>query len=167
MSACLNLLTLQSHPLKETVFPCCVVSLGQSTQTRDIKWGSGKEGVNILSNAKVSRAGGEFSQLPGLPNAFALLRFLLGSVQGHTEHRLSVAGQQVSFPSNFTLHHSSSGPKMQTDTAALHPPQFCFLKRQRHFQHVGILIHYTFTDRPDFSHLSSIIDMRHSGHDVL
>lgn len=40
------------------------MDLGQSTQTRDIKWVSGKEAVNILS--KVSRASGELSQLPGL-----------------------------------------------------------------------------------------------------
>ena len=54
------------------------MALGQSTQTRDIKWVSGKEGANILSNAKVSRAGGELSQLPRLRNAFSLCSVFLG-----------------------------------------------------------------------------------------
>lgn len=83
-------------PLKEVVFPCCEVDRGQSTQTRDIKWVSGKEAVNILS--KVSRASGELSRLPGAPKCFHSAAFLLGSVQGHTEHRLSGAKQDSGSP---------------------------------------------------------------------
>lgn len=101
-----NLLTVLC--LKETVFACCEVDWGQSTQTRDIKWVSGKEAVNILS--KVSRASGELSQLPRLQNAFTLVLFFW--VQYKDTQSM-----------NYLWHNRTAGhhvsncplPKMQTD----------------------------------------------------
>ncbi len=132
LSACLNLLTLQLHPLKECVFPCCEVGLGQSTQTRDIKWVSGKEGVNILSNAKVSWAGKELSQLPGLQNAFALLPFFW--VQYKDTQSKDCMGHNKTaglLTSNLTSHHFSSGAKMQTDTTPLSAKRTSVLLSQK------------------------------------
>lgn len=64
--------------LKEAVFPGCEVNLGHSAKTRDIKWVSGSQAVNINKS------------LPGR------WRAPLGSVQGHTEHKQSVAWSEES-----------------------------------------------------------------------
>lgn len=102
----------QLHGQEETVCPCCEVG----TRTRDIKWVSGKEGVNILSNAKVSQGGGELSQLPGLRNASALLSFLWVQYKD-TQNTDCLWHRRTAslLTSTFTLHHYSSGTKIKTD----------------------------------------------------
>lgn len=109
LTTCLN---VHLYPLKETVFSCCKVGLGQSTQTRDIKWVFGKRGVNILSNAKKSPGpGGELSQLPELQNAFALLCVFWVQYKD-TQITDSLWHNRTSglLSSDFTLHHYSYDP---------------------------------------------------------
>lgn len=88
----------QLHLLKETVLRCHKVGLGQSTKTRDIKWVSGKEGVNILSNAKVSQASGESSPNCQGSKMLSLCWVSSGfSTRTHSAQTVcGITGQQVS-----------------------------------------------------------------------
>lgn len=83
----------RSHRRK--MYSTVKVAVGQITHTKHMKWISGKEGVNILSNAKVYQASVE------LPAAMApkwYSMFLLYSIPGFVT-------------SNFRLTHCSSDSK--------------------------------------------------------
>ena len=113
------------------------MALGQSTQTRDIKWVSGKEGVNILSNAEVSRASGELSQPCQGSKTLSALCCVVSPGFSTRTHRAQtvcgVTGQQVSLRP--TSPHATIAPRLKCKLTPHHfqlsALQFCFLKKKQ------------------------------------